>query len=87
MTSDPAAGVLADLLLLASEAGAERLVETDRLLRDLAGPEAVDAAHEEWTARLSAGLEPDPHPATLEAPDAETFEMLSRLRATRPGGL
>lgn len=46
--------VLADLLVLAGEAGPERLVQTDRLCRELVGPDAVNAAHRIWTARLRA---------------------------------
>lgn len=92
MTAVERAGpdVLADLLALASEAGAERLVETDRLLRDLAGPDAVDQAHRTWSARLRGGLaqEVGHEVAPPDAPpDVDAFGLVGRLRADTSRGL
>lgn len=85
--------VLADLLALASEAGAEKLLTTDRLLRNLAGPDAVDEAHRTWSARLREDLDQDPghqdmdRPREEAPPDVDAFGLVGRLRADTSRGL
>lgn len=90
-TAEPAGpDVLADLLALASEAGPEQLVETDRLLRDLAGPDAVDEAHRTWSARLRGGLAQDVGHEVAPPdgePDLDAFGLVGRLRADTSRGL
>lgn len=48
--------VLADVLAVAADRG--RLVEADRLLRELVAPEAVNSAHKVWTDRLREWVVP-----------------------------
>jgi hypothetical protein len=76
----PPADVLADLLVAAAERGSEKLVTTDRLLRELAGDRAVNEAHAVWTDRIRGGLLRGS--ATREPEPAEdAFELTRRLRA------
>lgn len=78
--------VLADVLVMASER--DRLVEADRLLRDLVGAEAVHVAHRIWTARLRTGLLRDDGPdhPRPEPTGGDVFHLLQRLRPAIPGG-
>lgn len=87
MDDEPGPAVLADFLALASEDGPEKLVETDRLLRGLAGDDVVNEAHREWTARLREGLAPgfDAGPEVVGETSPESWGLLRRLRAARPG--
>lgn len=71
-------GNLSELLERAAARG--RLVETDRLLRDIYGPESLGAAHAAWTARLRGAVAED------TTPDSGVFEMLRRLRPVAPQG-
>lgn len=84
--SGPAPDVLADLLVTASEHSADRLVTTDRLLRELVGPDAVNAAHEAWTGRLREGLyaTADPPGHDVAAPP-DVWDLTCALRASQPG--
>lgn len=85
--SDPAepAGpdVIADLLIVASEVGPERLVETDTLLRNLVGPDAANWAHRIWTSRMKAGLLSGREAPAREEPEppADVFDLTRRLRS------
>lgn len=77
--------VLADLLVAASEAGPEKLVETNALLRELAGSEAVGEAHRTWTDRLRRGLlrddRDDGHDHGHDPAREDVFHLIGRLRA------
>lgn len=57
MNADVTPSILADLLIVASEAGPEVLIAADRQLRELVGPDAVNRAHRLWTARLREAVE------------------------------
>lgn len=90
--ADPGREVLADLLQLASEAGPDRLVTTDRLLREIVGPDAVNEAHRTWTDRLWEWFEggdrqspatPD-HDVISPGADGDTMTLLRSIRATAP---
>lgn len=78
--ADPAVEALADLLVLASERN--RLEGADRLLRDLVGSEAVNAAHGIWTDRIASALEARTAP---EEATRDAFALVRRLRA-KPRG-
>lgn len=79
----PIESVLADLLVHASEEGPDRLVRTDRQLRDAFGGDVVQRAHRSWTRRLREGLTGR---AVTDSERGEVFDLLERLRPTVPGG-
>lgn len=83
--SSPAPDVLADLLVMASEAGPERLVATDRLLRDLVGDDLVHEAHLLWTRRLREGLLHGGHDHGQDMASPDAFDLIRALRASKPG--
>lgn len=87
MTGEPGPAVLADLLVLAAEAGVDRLAETDRLLRDLVGNDATSKAHRVWTNRLRAAVEARSAGILSDRvmkKDSDVFELIRAIRETTP---
>lgn len=89
--ANTAPAVLADLLALAADRG--RLEVTDRLLRELVGPKAVNRAHIAWTARLREGLLGDTTPSALAehsdspaGPSEAALHLVRRLPDPSKGG-
>lgn len=94
-TADPAADVLADLLLAAVEE--DRVGETYDLLSDLVGVAHVRTAHSVVFDRLADAVEiaatpppppdrdPDPGAGATPNPSDDTLALLASIRATTPG--